>query len=159
MSLNPLTQQIYHYVYIRGRCSLVELFPIFARKDGFMASIVDLLAQQKLFTDLKSIWAREKQVIFTETPLSKPEETKSTVLEVLNQQKHVVGKAFDFQNAIYINRDFQIQWHTMTMKPGDEFFLGHFEDFRGRIYCKGHILTYQGTDFQKSLIRCQPYTV
>ena len=159
VSLDPETQHIYHYVYIRGRCSLVELFPIFARKEGFLEKLENLLVQQKLFTDLKSIWAREKQVIFPETPLSQPEKNDSWVLEVLNNQAHVVGADFDFQHAIYINRDFQLQWHTMTMKPGDRFYLGHFEDFRGRIYCKGHILSYQGTDFQKSLIRCEPYYV
>jgi hypothetical protein len=159
VSLDLLTQQIYHHVYIRGRCSLVELFPIFARKEGFLAKLEDLLVQQKLHTDLKSIWAREKQVIFTETPLSEPEESSNTVLEILNNKKHIVGKDFDFPHAININRDFQLQWNTMTLKPGDEFFLGHFEDFRGRIYCKGHILTYQGTEFQKSLIRCEPYAV
>lgn len=159
VSLDPDTQHIYHYVYIRGRCSFIELFPIFARKDGFLAKLEALLAEQKLFTDLKSIWAREKQVIFSETPLSAPEESASTVLTILNQQQHVVGQDFDFANAININRDFQLQWHAMTMQPGDVFHLGHFEDFRGRIYCKGHILSYQGTDFQKSLIRCQPYSL
>lgn len=159
VSLDQLTQQIYHYVYVRGRCSLVELFPIFARKEGFLTKLESLLVQKLLFTDLKSIWAREKQVIFTETPLSQPEESESTVLNILNQQKHYVGKDFDYAHAIYINRDFQLQWHKMTLKPDDEFFLGHFEDFRGRIYCKGHILSYQGTDFQKSLIRCSHYTV
>lgn len=157
VSLDPETQHIYHYVYIRGRCSLVELFPIFARKEGFLEKLETLLVQKHLHTDLKSIWAREKQIIFTETPLSTPEEAGKWVLDALNQQVHVVGDDFDWQHAIYINRDFQLQWHKMTMKPGDRFYLGHFEDFRGRIYCKGHILTYQGTDFQKSLIRCEPY--
>lgn len=157
VSLDPLTQQIYHYVYVRGRCSLVELFPLFARKEGFLQKLESLLVQQQLFTDLKSIWAREKQVIFTETPLSTPEESSSPILDILNNQKHVVGSTFTFEHAIYINRDFQLQWNKLPMKPGDEFYLGHFEDFRGRIYCKGHIFTYQGTDFQKSLIRCEPY--
>lgn len=159
VTLDPDTQHIYHYVYIRGRCSLVELFPIFARKNQFLQKLGNLLSQQLLFTDLKSIWAREKQVVFNETPLSAPEESKSFVLDVLNHQIHRVGKDFTYEGARYINRDFQLQWNTMTLKPGDEFYLGHFEDFRGRIYCKGHILTYQGTDFQKSLIRCQPYQV
>ena len=158
VSLDVDTQHIYHYVYIRGRCSLVELFPVFARRvDGFLQKLESLLVQQLLFTDLKSIWARDKQVIFKETPLSAPEESEDWVLNVLNRQKHVLGKDFTFQGAININRDFQKQWHSMTMKPDDVFYLGHFEDFRGRIYCKGHILTYQGTDFQKSLIRCEPY--
>lgn len=159
VSLDPDTQHIYHYVYIRGRCSLVELFPIFARKEGFLQKLESLLVQGLLHTDLKSIWAREKQVIFTETPLSSPEDSNSWVLKALNDQVHVTGDDFDYQHAIYINRDFQLQWHKMTLKPGDRFHLGHFEDFRGRIYCKGHILTYQGTDFQKSLIRCEPYHV
>lgn len=159
VTLDPDTQHIYHYVYIRGRCSLVELFPIFARKNQFLQKLGQLLSQQLLFTDLKSIWAREKQVIFNETPLSEPEKSKSYVLDVLNHQLHVVGKDFTYAGAIYINRDFQLQWHKMSMKPGDEFYLGHFEDFRGRIYCKGHILTYQGTDFQKSLVRCLPYSL
>lgn len=160
VSLDPDTQHIYHYVYIRGRCSLVELFPIFARRvDRFLEKLESLLAQQLLFTDLKSIWARDRQIIFKETPLSTPEESEDWVLNVLNHQRHVVGEDFTFQGAININRDFQKQWHSMTMKPGDTFYLGHFEDFRGRIYCKGHILTYQGTDFQKSLIRCEPYDV
>jgi hypothetical protein len=157
VSLDVLTQHIFHYVWIRGRCSLVELFPIFARKDGFLEKLESLLVQGKLHTDLKSIWAREKQIIFPETPLSQPEEAKDWVLDALNQQVHVVGDSFDYHHAIYINRDFQLQWHKMTMQPGDRFYLGHFEDFRGRIYCKGHILTYQGTDFQKSLIRSEPY--
>jgi hypothetical protein len=159
VSLDVLTQHIYHYVFIRGRCSLVELFPIFARKEGFLEKLESLLAQGLLQTNLKSIWAREKQIVFTETPLSQPEEAKDWVLDALNQQVHVVGKDFDYAHAININRDFQLQWNAMTMKPGDRFYLGHFEDFRGRIYCKGHILTYQGTDFQKSLIRCEPYQV
>lgn len=157
VSLDLLTQEIFHYVYIRGRCSLIELFPVFARKEGFLQKLEDLLVQQLLFTDLKSIWAREKQIIFNETPLSKPESSKNWVLGVLNRQAHVVGEDFTYENSIFINRDFQIQWSAMQMKPGDRFYLGHFEDFRGRIYCKGHILTYQGTDFQKSLIRCEPY--
>jgi hypothetical protein len=158
VSLDPDTQHIYHYVYIRGRCSLVELFPIFARRvDGFLDKLESLLVQGLLHTDLKSIWAREKQVIFTETPLSKPEESDNPILDLLNKQVHVVGQHFDYQHAIYVNRDFQLQWHKMTLHPGDEFYLGHFEDFRGRIYCKGHILTFQGTDFQKSLVRCRPY--
>ena len=157
VSLDLLTQHIFHYVYIRGRCSLVELFPIFARKEGFLQKLESLLVEGHLHTDLNSIWAREKQVIFTETPLSEPEEDPSKVLTVLNNQQHVVGQSFDFAHAIYINRDFQLQWHKMTLKPGDIFYLGHFEDFRGRIYCKGHILTYQGTDFQKSLIKCPAY--
>ena len=159
VSLDLDTQHIYHYVYIRGRCSLVELFPLFARKDGFLQKLESLLAEGKLFTDLRSIWAREKQVIFTETPLSHPEETSNPVLTILNEQVHQVGDDFDYQHAVFINRDFQLQWHKMTLKPGDPFYLGHFEDFRGRIYCKGHILSYQGTDFQKSLIRSQPYTL
>jgi hypothetical protein len=159
VTLDPDTQHIYHYVYIRGRCSLVELFPIFARKNQFLHKLGQLLSQQLLFTDLKSIWAREKQVVFNETPLSVPEENKSFVLEVLNHQTHRVGDDFTYEGARYINRDFQLQWSAMTLKPGDEFYLGHFEDFRGRIYCKGHILTYQGTDFQKSLVRCLPYTI
>ena len=157
VSLDVLTQHIYHYVYIRGRCSLVELFPLFARKEGFLEKLESLLVQGLLHTDLKSIWAREKQVIFTETPLSQPEESDNPILAILNNQVHVVGEAFDYQHAIYINRDFQLQWHKMTLNPDDEFYLGHFEDFRGRIYCKGHILSFQGTDFQKSLVRCQPY--
>jgi len=159
VSLDPDTQHIYHYVYIRGRCSLVELFPIFARKDGFLVKLKHLLVNQHLWTDLRSIWAREKQVIFTETPLSVPEDTKSPVLRILNRQVHQVADHFDYQHAVYINRDFQLQWHKIELAPGDEFHLGHFEDFRGRIYCKGHILTYQGTDFQRSLIRCQPYSL
>lgn len=160
VSLDPDTQHIFHYVYIRGRCSLVELFPIFARKiDGFLIKLESLLVQGLLTTDLKSIWAREKQVIFTETPLSVPAESKSFVLDLLNRQKHVVGKDFTYEGSLYIDRNFQLQWNRMTMKPGDRFYLGHFEDFRGRIYCKGHILTYQGTDFQKSLIRTEPYHV
>jgi hypothetical protein len=135
----------------------VELFPIFARKDGFLEKLESLLVQGLLTTDLKSIWARERQILFKETPLSTPEEADDWVLDALNQQVHVVGKDFDYAHAINIDRNFQLQWHAMTMKPGDRFHLGHFEDFRGRIYCKGHILTYQGTDFQKSLIRCEPY--
>ncbi len=157
VSLDPDTQHIYHYVYIRGRCSLVELFPIFARKEGFLEKLETLLVQKHLFTNLKSIWAREKQVVFTETPLTKPEESGKWVLDALNNQTHVVGDWFDYEHSKFINWDFQLQWQKMTMKPGDRFYLGHFEDFRGRIYCKGHILTYQGTDFQKSLIRCEPY--
>jgi DNA-directed RNA polymerase len=109
-------------------------------------------------TDLKSIWAREKQVIFSETPLSQPEEA-SGVLKYLNQQTHVVGEDFTYQGSIHINRDFQLQWFKMSLSPGDRFYLDHFMDFRGRIYPKGHILTYQGTDFQKSLIRCEPYDI
>ena len=159
VSLDPDTQHIYHYVYIRGRCSLVELFPIFARKEGFLEKLETLLVQKHLFTNLKSIWAREKQVVFTETPLTKPEETGKWVLDALNNQTHVVGDWFDYEHSKFINWDFQLQWQKMTMKPGDRFHLGHFEDFRGRIYCKGHILTYQGTDFQKSLIRCEPYNI
>jgi len=154
-----LVQDIYHYVYVRGRCSLVELFPIYARKEGFLQAVVNLLAQKKLFTDLKAIWAREKQIIFSETPLSKPQEEDDFCLNVLNQQQHVVGENFTYAGSIYINRDFQLQWHKMTLLPGDHFYLGHFYDFRGRIYPKGHILTYQGTDFQKSLIRCEPYAI
>lgn len=157
VSLDPETQHIYHYVYIRGRCSLVELFPIFARRDGFLEKLENLLVQGHLHTDLKSIWAREKQITFNETPLSTPEESDKWVLDALNQQVHVVGSNFTWEKAIYVNRDFQLQWHSMTMKPGNSFYLGHFEDFRGRIYCKGHILTYQGTDFQKSLVRSGPY--
>jgi hypothetical protein len=159
VSLDPETQHIFHYVYIRGRCSLVELFPIFARREGFLQKLESLLAQGHLFTDLKSIWAREKQIIFTETPLSTPEESASPILSRLNNQVHRVAAHFDYQHAVYINRDFQLQWHKIPLQPGDQFYLGHFEDFRGRIYCKGHILTYQGTDFQKSLIRCEPYYV
>lgn len=154
-----IKQDIFHYVYVRGRCSLVELFPIFARKPGFLQVVEQLLAEKKLFSDLKSIWAREKQVIFTETPLARPEETQDVVLNVLNNQKHYVGEGFTYEGAKYINRDFQLQWHKMTMKPGDSFHLGHFYDFRGRIYPKGHILTYQGTDFQKSLIRSEEYVI
>lgn len=158
VSLDPDTQHIFHYVWIRGRCSLVELFPVFARRiDGFLEKLESLLVQGHLHTDLKSIWARERQIIFTETPLSQPEESKSWVLDALNQQVHVVGKDFTYEGSLNIDRNFQLQWHAMTMKPGDSFYLGHFEDFRGRIYCKGHILTYQGTDFQKSLIRCPAY--
>lgn len=157
VSLDLLTQEIFHYVYIRGRCSFVELFPIFARKEGFLERLESLLVQELLHTDLKSIWAREKQITFNETPLSTPEESDKWVLDALNQQVHVVGSNFTWEKAIYINRDFQLQWHSMAMKPGDSFYLGHFEDFRGRIYCKGHILTYQGTDFQKSLVRCPAY--
>ena len=154
-----IVQSIYHYVFVRGRCSLVELFPIFARKEGFKDAVVNLLAQKKLFTDLKSIWAREKQVVFSETPLTYPEDTGDRVLEILNEQRHIVGENFTFAGAININRDFQLQWHKMTLLPGNGFFLGHFYDFRGRVYPKGHILTYQGTDFQKSLIRCSKYEV
>jgi len=152
-------QEIYRYVYIRGRCSLVELFPIYARKEGFLAALEQLLAGKFLDTDLKAIWAREKQVVFTETPLSRPEESDDRVLSILNQQKHKVGEHFTFQGSLHINRDFQLQWHRMTLRPGDPFYLDHFYDFRGRIYPKGHILTYQGTDFQKSLIRSMPYEV
>ena len=158
VTLDPDTQHIFHYVWIRGRCSLVELFPVFARKvEGFLEKLESLLAAGHLHTDLKSIWARERQITFNETPLSVPEENSSPTLARLNQQKHVVGSHFTFQDAIYISRDFQMQWHAIPLKPGDEFYLGHFEDFRGRIYCKGHIFTYQGTDFQKTLVRCQPY--
>jgi hypothetical protein len=160
VSLDPDTQHIFHYVWIRGRCSLVELFPVFARKvEGFLEKLESLLVQGHLHTDLKSIWARDRQIVFTETPLSRPEESDSWVLKALNEQVHVVGDDFTWNGAIHINRDFQLQWHKMTLKPGDRFYLGHFEDFRGRIYCKGHILTYQGTDFQKSLIRTEPYQV
>ena len=158
VTLDPDTQHIFHYVWIRGRCSLVELFPVFARKvEGFLAKLDSLLAAGHLHTDLKSIWARERQITFNETPLSTPEENSSPTLSRLNQQKHVVGSHFTLQDAIYISRDFQMQWAAIPMKPGDEFYLGHFEDFRGRIYCKGHIFTYQGTDFQKTLVRCEPY--
>lgn len=158
VTLDPDTQHIFHYVWIRGRCSLVELFPIFARKvENFLEKLESLLAAGHLHTDLKSIWARERQITFNETPLSTPEESSSPTLSCLNQQIHVVGSHFTLQDAIYISRDFQLQWHAIPLKPGDEFYLGHFEDFRGRIYCKGHIFTYQGTDFQKSLVRCQPY--
>jgi hypothetical protein len=160
VSLDPDTQHIFHYVWIRGQCSLVELFPIFARRvEGFLEKLETLLVQGHLRTDLKSIWARERQIIFKETPLSQPEESNSWVIKALNDQVHMVGNDFNYTNAIYIDRNFQLQWHTMTMKPGDKFYLGHFEDFRGRIYCKGHILSFQGTDFQKSLIRCEPYYV
>jgi hypothetical protein len=154
-----IAQEMFHYVYVRGRCSLVELFPIFARKPGFLASLENLLAQKKLFTDLKAIWAREKQVVFNETPLSEPEQTEDKVLNILNNMEHVVGNDFTYEGSVHINRDFQLQWMRMTLKPGDVFHLGHFYDFRGRIYPKGHILTYQGTDFQKSLIRSKPYEV
>lgn len=158
VTLDPDTQHIFHYVWIRGRCSLVELFPIFARKvENFLQKLESLLAAGHLHTDLKSIWARERQITFNETPLSVPEESSSPTLSRLNQQKHVVGSHFTLQDAIYISRDFQMQWHAIPMKPGDGFYLGHFEDFRGRIYCKGHIFTYQGTDFQKALVRCEPY--
>lgn len=158
VTLDPDTQHIFHYVWIRGRCSLVELFPVFARKvEDFLAKLESLLAAGHLHTDLKSIWARERQITFNETPLSKPEESDSPVLSCLNQQKHIVGSSFTLQDAIYISRDFQMQWHAIPLKPGDEFYLGHFEDFRGRIYCKGHIFTYQGTDFQKTLVRCEPH--
>lgn len=160
VTLDPDTQHIFHYVWIRGRCSLVELFPVFARKvEGFLEKLESLLAAGHLHTDLKSIWARERQITFNETPLSTPEDNPSPTLSCLNQQKHVVGSHFTLQDAIYISRDFQMQWHAIPLKPGDEFYLGHFEDFRGRIYCKGHIFTYQGTDFQKTLVRCQPYHV
>lgn len=154
-----IIQEIFHYVYVRGRCSLVELFPIFARKKGFLQCLESLLAQKKLFTDLKAIWAREKQVVFNETPLSEPEDTTDPVLIILNNMQHVVGADFNYENSIHINRDFQLQWMKMTLQLGDEFHLGHFFDFRGRIYPKGHILTYQGTDFQKSLIRSKPYII
>lgn len=158
VTLDPDTQHIFHYVWIRGRCSLVELFPIFARKvEGFLEKLENLLVQGHLHTDLKSIWARERQITFNETPLSTPEESASPILTRLNLQKHVVGSHFTFQDVIHINRDFQMQWAAIPMKPGDEFYLGHFEDFRGRIYCKGHIFTFQGTDFQKDLVRCKPY--
>ena len=156
---DSIEQAIYHYVYIRGRCSFIELFPIFARKEGFISAVESLLTRKLVFTDLKSIWAREKQVVFSETPLSKPEDTTDPVLAILNGQSHRVGRDFTHAGAININRDFQLQWHKMTLSPGDSFHLGHFYDFRGRIYPKGHILTYQGTDFQKSLIRCEPYMV
>jgi hypothetical protein len=152
-----LAQSMFHYVYVRGRCSLVELFPINARKEGFLQALHSLLASKHLYTDLKSIWAREKQVVFTETPLGGVEETDDTVLRILNAQRHFVGEDFTHAGAININRDFQLQWYKMSMKPGDAFHLGHFYDFRGRIYPKGHILTYQGTDFQKSLVRCDKY--
>lgn len=154
-----IVQSMFHYVFVRGRCSLVELFPIYARKEGFLEGLANLLAQKKLFTDLKSIWAREKQVVFSETPLSGVEESDDAVLGILNRQRHVVGDQFTFEGAIHINRDFQLQWQKMTLRPGDHFFLGHFYDFRGRIYPKGHILTYQGTDFQKSLVRCEEYEI
>ena len=154
-----IIQDIFHYVYVRGRCSLVELFPIFARKPGFLQCLESLLAQKKLTTDLKSIWAREKQVVFNETPLSEPEQSEDPILNILNNMEHVVGEGFNYENSIHINRDFQLQWMSMTLQPGDEFHLGHFFDFRGRIYPKGHILTYQGTDFQKSLIRSKPYVI
>jgi hypothetical protein len=154
-----LTQDIYHYVYVRGRCSLVELFPLYARRDGFLAVLEDLLVRKLLFTDLKSIWARERQVIFTATPLSQPEETQDTVLSILNNQKHVVGANFTYDGAAHINRDFQLQWYKITLQPDEEFFLDHFYDFRGRIYPKGHIMTYQGTDFQKSLVRSETYEI
>lgn len=158
VTLDPDTQHIFHYVWIRGRCSLVELFPIFARKvENFLEKLESLLVQGHLHTDLKSIWARERQITFNETPLSTPEESASPILTRLNLQKHVVGSHFTFQDVIHINRDFQMQWAAIPMKPGDEFYLGHFEDFRGRIYCKGHIFTFQGTDFQKDLVRCEPY--
>lgn len=160
VTLDPDTQHIFHYVWIRGRCSLVELFPIFARKvENFLEKLESLLVQGHLHTDLKSIWARERQITFNETPLSTPEESASPILTRLNQQKHVVGSHFTFQDVIHINRDFQMQWAAIPMKPGDEFYLGHFEDFRGRIYCKGHIFTFQGTDFQKDLVRCESYQV
>lgn len=154
-----IAQDIYHYVYVRGRNSLVELFPIFARKEGFGPALEMLLASNHLTTDLKSIWAREKQVVFNQTPLSVPEEHQDDVLTILNQQIHIVGQDFTYAGAIHINRDFQLQWHKMTMSPGQMFHLGHFYDHRGRMYPKGHILTYQGTDFQKSLIRCDLYKV
>lgn len=154
-----IQQDIYHHVYVRGRCSFIELFPIFARQEGFLEALESLLARQLLFTDLKSIWAREKQVIFTQTPLSVPEEADDFCLKVLNQQVHGVGKDFTYRGSININRDFQLQWFKMTLLPGDTFFLGHFYDFRGRIYPKGHILTYQGTDFQKSLVRGEIYAI
>lgn len=152
-----IVQSIFHYVYVRGRCSLVELFPIFARKEGFLTAMENLLAQKKISTDLKSVWAREKQVVFSETPLSLPEDTADPVLGILNNQVHRVGSDFTHAGAININRDFQLQWYKMTLQPGDRFHLGHFYDFRGRIYPKGHILSYQGTDFQKSLIRGDIY--
>ena len=154
-----IEQAIYHYVYVRGRCSFIELFPLFARKKGFIPTVESLLARRLLTTDLNSIWAREKQVVFTETPLSIPEDTMDPIIRLLNEQVHCVGKNFNHASSIYINRDFQMQWYKMTMKPGDHFHLGHHNDFRGRLYPKGHILTYQGTDFQKSLIRSQPYTL
>lgn len=154
-----LDQQMFHYVYVRGRCSFIELFPLFARKPGFLSSLEGLLARQLLTTDLKSIWAREKQVVFNETPLAIPEDTVDPVLRILNEQEHYVGSDFTHAGSIHINRDFQLQWYKMTLKPGDVFHLGHFYDFRGRSYPKGHILTYQGTDFQKSLIRSKPYTL
>jgi len=154
-----LLQDIYHYVYVRGRCSFVELFPIFARQEGFLESLHQLLVRQQLKTDLKAIWARDKQVTFNETPVSMPEETDDPVLKILNEQQHVVGEDFTYAGALNINRDFQLQWHKITLIPGDKFYLGHFYDFRGRIYPKGHILTYQGTDFQKSLIRSTSYVI
>lgn len=154
-----LTQEIFHYVYVRGRCSLVELFPRYARREGFLEVLSSLLEAKKLFTDLNSIWARDKQVIFTATPLSAPEKSEDRVLSILNNQKHFVGENFTFENAININRDFQKQWYKLMMQPGTSFYLDHFYDDRGRIYPKGHILTYQGTDFQKSLIRCDEYDI
>lgn len=153
-----IVQSIFHYVYVRGRCSFVELFPIYARQEGFALALENLLAQRKLFTDLKSIWARDKQVVFSETPLAHPEENHDFVMTVLNEQRHYVGDDFTHAGAININRDFQLQWCKMTLSPGDSFHLGHFYDFRGRMYPKGHILTYQGTDFQKSLVRSDKYS-
>jgi len=154
-----LIQEIYHYVYVRGRCSFIELFPIFARQKDFIAVLYSLLFRKLLASDLKSIWAREKQVVFNETPLSQPEESDDPVLKTLNNQVHVVGDGFTYSGSLNIHRDFQIQWYKMTLIPGDKFWLGHFYDFRGRIYPKGHILTYQGTDFQKSLIRGETYEI
>jgi hypothetical protein len=154
-----VAQSIYHYVFVRGRCSFIELFPIYARQEGFALALEGLLAQRLLHTDLKSIWAREKQVVFSETPLSHPEDSEDFTTHILNNQAHYVGEDFTHAGAININRDFQLQWCKMTLQPGDHFYLGHFDDFRGRKYPKGHILTYQGTDFQKSLIRCEKYAV
>src|SRR3982751_7150275 len=81
-----ILQEIFHYVYVRGRCSFIELFPIFARKENFLLSLESLLAQKLLTTDLKSIWARQKQIIFTQTPLSVPEESFDVCLNILNRQ-------------------------------------------------------------------------
>lgn len=154
-----LLQEIFHYVYVRGRCSFIELFPLFARREGFQDVVVTLLRSKKLYTDLNSIWAREKQIIFSATPLSMPEENEDRVLSILNNQRHIVGENFTHGGAININRDFQLQWYKINMQPNTSFHLGHFYDSRGRIYPKGHILTYQGTDFQKSLVRCEEYQI
>ena len=74
-----LTQEIYHYIYVRGRCSFIELFPIFARKEGFLSALENLVAQKKVFTDLKAIWAREKQITSMKRHCLNPKNQKISV--------------------------------------------------------------------------------